>query len=117
MEARETVQGMLPELDHDCRVHGSLGLIYAVMGEGDAAIQRAQHAVDLIPPEKDALVGPYNVLNLAEVYSLLGEAELAVEQIQYLFTIPAPMTGVGLEVRGIWDNIRDHPSFRALLET
>lgn len=116
LNAKEAVEAMLPELDHDCRVYASLGLIYAVRGEGEAAMEAAAHAVQLISPEKDAMVGSQNVLNLAEVYSLLGEAELAVEQIEYLFTIPAPITRVGLEVRGIWDYIRDHPSFRALVE-
>lgn len=116
LEAKEAVEPMLPEFDHDCRVYAALGLIYAVMGEGEAAIEAAKHAVELVPPEKDALVGPYNVLNLAEVYALLGQAEPAVEQIEYLFTIPSPIAQVDLEVRGIWDDIRDHPAFRALLE-
>lgn len=116
LEAKEAVEAMLPQLDHDCRVFAALGLIYAVMGDGEAAVEAAQHAVELVPPEKDALVGPYNVLNLAEVYALLGQAEPAVEQIEYLFTIPSPIAEVDLEVRGIFDDIRDHPAFRALLE-
>jgi tetratricopeptide (TPR) repeat protein len=116
LEAKEAVEAMLPELDHDCRVHAALGLIYAVMGDHDAAIEAAQHAVEMVPPEKEAMIGPHNVLNLAEVYALLGEAELAVEQIEYLFTMPSPIAQVDLEVRGIFDDIRDHPAFRALLE-
>ena len=114
--AKEVMEGMLPELEQDCRVHAALGQIHAVMGNGEEALRAALHAVELMPPEKDAMVGPYNVIALAKVYSTLGDAEAAIEQIDYLLSIPSDMTRAWLGVGQVWDPIRDHPSFQALLE-
>ena len=115
LEAKELVESMLPELDHDCRMHGALGLINATLGNRDEAVREAERGLELIPPEKDALIGSYNVLTLAEVHSILGEAEPAVEQLRFLLSIPSEVNEASLEVRGVWDNIREHPAFQALL--
>jgi tetratricopeptide (TPR) repeat protein len=115
-EAREAMEGMIPELEDDCRVHGALGRIYASMGMREEAIRAAMHAVELLPPEKDALIGPFNMIVLAEVYATLGEPEAAVERLEYLLSIPSGITRWGLRSGPQWDPIREHPSFQALLE-
>ena len=114
--AKATMEGMLPELDHDWRVHAGLGWVNALLGNRDEAIRASERAIEILPPEKDALAGPPNVANLAEVYAILGDAEAAVEQIEYLLSIPGAMNRGWLRVGPVWDQIRDHPAFQALLE-
>jgi len=114
--AKATMEAMLPELDHDWRVHAGLGWVNALLGNRDEAIRVSERAIEILPPEKDALAGPPNVANLAEVYAILGDAEPAVEQIEYLLSIPGGMNRGWLRVGPVWDPIRDHPAFQALLE-
>jgi tetratricopeptide (TPR) repeat protein len=115
-EARATMEAMLPELEGDCRVHGALGGIYAGLGMREEAVQAANRAVELVPVDKDALIGAYNVLALARTYATLGEAENAVEQAEYLLSIPSSLTIPRLRMGPEWEPIRDHASFQALLE-
>jgi tetratricopeptide (TPR) repeat protein len=115
-EAKATMEAMLPELDHDCRVHEALGDIMALLGMRDEAIREGQRAVELMPPEKDAILGPNNVAGLARIYAVLGEAELAAEQIRYLLDIPTDSMNRQWLLKGsAWDGIREHPAFQALL--
>ena len=114
--ARETLEAMLPDLAHDWRVHAGLGWVYALLGRRDEAIQTSKHAIEILSPEMDALSGPPNVVNLAEVYAILGDADAAVEQIEYLLSIPSSMIPQWLRVGPEWDGIRDDPGFQALLQ-
>jgi serine/threonine-protein kinase len=115
-EARATLEAMIPELDHDCRVHEALGEVLAALGMREEAIREGKRAVELMPPEKDAILGTNNVAGLARIYSVLGEAELAAEQIRYLLSVPtSSMNQRNLLRAPVWDGIRDHPAFQALL--
>ena len=52
----------------------------------------------------------------AQAYAELGDVENAVEQIEYLLSIPTLMTVNTLESRVTWEPIRDHPAFQAMLD-
>jgi serine/threonine-protein kinase len=114
-EAKATMEAMLPELDHDPRVHMALGEILAELGQREEAIREGERAVELMPPERDAILGPNSVAGLATIYALLGEAEPAVEQLEYLLSVPSDIHEQGLRKAPLWDQIRDHPAFQALL--
>ncbi|HSM60679.1 MAG TPA: hypothetical protein VK849_07765 [Longimicrobiales bacterium] len=51
----------------------------------------------------------------AQTYAELGEVERAVEDLQYLLSVPSPVTVHTLESRQAWALIRDHPAFQAML--
>jgi serine/threonine-protein kinase len=115
-EARATMEAMLPDLDHDPRVHTSLGEILAILGHRDEAIREGLRAIELMPPERDAILGPGSVAGMAQIYALVGEAELAVERLRYLLDVPSSINRQNLMKAPIWDGIRDHPAFQALLD-
>jgi hypothetical protein len=46
----------------------------------------------------------------------VGEPEAAIDQIEYLLSIPSSLTVGWLRVHPYWDPLRDHPRFQALLE-
>ncbi len=115
-EARETLEAMLPEREQDPRVHLALGQVYAGLGMKDAAIQEGQRAVELVPPERDALVGPNNVFGLAVIYASVDEPELAAEQLQMLLSMPSTVTRPLLAIHPAFDGIREHSSFQAMME-
>jgi len=94
----------------------ALGLTYAYLGRKNDAIRVGQRAVALWPVAKDALVGPDLIEDLAAIYALVGEPDAAIDQIEYLLSIPCEVNVGWLRVHPWWDPLRDHPRFQELLE-
>ncbi len=100
----------------DHRIHSALGIAYAGLGRKDEAIREGKRAVELYPVSKDALTGPSRVGDLAEIYTTVGEYDTALDEIEYLLSIPSWWSVQDLRLDPIWDPLRDHPRFEALLE-
>jgi non-specific serine/threonine protein kinase len=100
----------------DHRFHSALGIAYAGLGRKDKAMREGRRGVELLPVSKDALEGPFRVRDLAEIYTLVGEYDAALNEIEYLLSIPSYMSVPELRLDRIWDPLRDHPRFQALLE-
>ena len=96
--------------------HSELGLAYALMGEEEAAIREGKQAVEMNPVSVDANNGVYLVWNLARIYLLIGHHDAAIEQLEFLLSVPSRMTAAKLRLSPFWDPLRDHPRFQALLE-
>jgi hypothetical protein len=52
----------------------------------------------------------------AQTYAELGYVRYAVADLEYLLSVPSPVTVHTLASRLTWSGIREHPRFRALLE-
>jgi serine/threonine protein kinase/tetratricopeptide (TPR) repeat protein len=96
--------------------HAGLGVALAAHGRKNEAIEEAERAVALLPVSRDALDGPFYVMNLAWIYSWFGEYDAAFERLDYLLSIPCDVTVGVLRTYPWWDHVRDHPDFQALLE-
>ena len=70
----------------------------------------------MLSVSKVSIRGPTLVKRLAVIYALVGEPEAAIDQIEYLLSIPGSLTVGWLRVHPLWDPLRDHPRFQALLE-
>jgi hypothetical protein len=70
----------------------------------------------LLSVSRDAVTGPTRVLDLARIYVMVGEYEAAIDQIEYLLSIPAPISGALLRVDPFWDPLRSYARFQALVE-
>jgi len=106
----------LKERPDDDRVHSSLGMVYAGLGRKEEAIREGKLGVELIPVSKNAVIGPFRVDDLAFIYMLVGEHDAALDQIEYLLSIPSWFSVPLLRIDPRWDPLRDHPRFQALLE-
>lgn len=96
-------------------VHADLGLANALLGRRAAAIREGSYATALLPLSADAFSGADQVLALARIYALVGEHDAAIDRLQSGLSVPAPVTLGELRLDPIWDSLRDHPRFRALL--
>ena len=117
------IQGRLS----DPNLHADLAFAYAMLGRKQEALREATRAVALSDPSNDAWDGYSATRRRAEVYATVGEPDLAVADLELLLSTYAaaqqtgryidPFTHVPLmRIDPIWDPIRDHPAFQALLE-
>jgi TolB-like protein/Tfp pilus assembly protein PilF len=114
--ARAVVEARMGELPADPRLHSALGIAYAGLGRVGEAIREGRIGVELAPFDNDAAVGPYRILELAQIYTMVGEYDAAVEQLEFLLSVPGPHSAAMLRLDPTWDTLRDHPRFQSLLE-
>ncbi len=51
----------------------------------------------------------------AHIYGLVGELDAAIAQLEILLSEPGYYTAAGMSLNPVWDPLRDHPGFQALL--
>jgi TolB-like protein len=101
---------------HNIGNYIDLGLAYAGLGMKEKAIQTAKIAVELEPISKNAFSAPGRHMWLTYVYSMVGEYDKALDEIEFLLSIPCYFTTWDLKLNPVWDPMRDHPRFQELIE-
>jgi tetratricopeptide (TPR) repeat protein len=99
----------------DGRYHSSLGVAYAALGRREEAVREGKRGVELLPLAKDSVYGIPHVIDLAYIYTLLGEDEHAIAQLEVLLSRPGWVSVPWLEMDPRLMSLCDKPSFRALL--
>jgi serine/threonine protein kinase len=87
----------------------------AGLGRKDDALREARQAVAMQPISQNAVDGPILAVNLAEVYLLAGERELAMQQLETLVDVPRALNYGELAKMAEWDSLRNDPRFQKLL--
>ncbi len=54
--------------------------------------------------------------SLALLYTVVGEHDAAIDQLDYLLTIPSIISVQRLKFQPEWEPLRQHPRFKRLLE-
>lgn len=92
-----------------------LAEIDAELGEKDKAIHEGRAACDMLPIAKDAYDGVDLITNLARVYTLTGEKELALEQLDTVSKLPGGPSYGELRLDPEWDSLRSDPRFQKIV--
>jgi serine/threonine-protein kinase len=94
-----------------------LSWVYLALKRNDNAIKLARQAAELLPPEKDALVGNLLLAGLAEIEARTGAAADAIGILRRLLSVPAGETVsiARLKIDPVWDPIRNDPGFQKFL--
>jgi tetratricopeptide (TPR) repeat protein len=92
-----------------------LALIDAELGEKEKAIQEGRTACEMLPPTKDAVLGVYLIDNLARIYALTDEKDLALEQLDIVSKIPCGPSYGELRLDSEWDSLRGDPRFEKIV--
>jgi TolB-like protein/cytochrome c-type biogenesis protein CcmH/NrfG len=116
-KARELLEARLREHPSDFRSLRALSWVYLALDRKADAINIARHTLDLLPPEKDAVLGSGNLAALAEIQAQTDATTEAVQDLKKLLSIPAGETIsiARLKIDPVWDPIRNDPGFQELL--
>src|SRR5437867_5823466 len=92
-----------------------LALIDAELGDKEKAIREGRTACDMLPPAKDAVSGVLLISNLARIYALTGEKELALKQLDTVSKLPWGPSYGALRLDPEWDSLRGDPRFEKIV--
>ena len=95
--------------------HSYLGIAYAGLGRKEEAIREGKKGVELLPVSKDAVDAPVFVQILAQIYVMTGDYDSAIDQLEYLLSIPSNISIPYLRIDPTWAPLRNQPSFQRLL--
>ncbi len=101
---------------HDHRVLIALGHAYSLLGRNEDAVRAGERALGIMPISKDAEDGSFQAIELAKIYTRVGEADRALDLIDELLSVPNLLSVGLLRLDPVWDPLRDLPRFQTLLE-
>ncbi|MHC4309526.1 MAG: protein kinase domain-containing protein [Planctomycetota bacterium] len=111
-EGLKIVEAKIQQDPNDARFHSALGIAYAGLGRKQDAIREGKLAVELLPVSKEAMRGTYRVRDLARIYVMVGEFDLAIKQIEILLSQPSELSIHLLRLDPAWAPLGDHPRFK-----
>jgi serine/threonine protein kinase/tetratricopeptide (TPR) repeat protein len=92
-----------------------LGMIDAGLGRKEEALREGRRALELLPVEKDALVGQYLVRYFAVIAAWVGEKDLACKQVAIAVRPPSNVRYGELKLMPWWDPLRGDPRFEKIV--
>ncbi|MGE5811124.1 MAG: tetratricopeptide repeat protein, partial [Ignavibacteria bacterium] len=113
--SRLLLEKMLKENPNDERLHSSLGIVYAGLGENEKAIAKGKKGTELLPLEKEAYKGYYREWDMAIIYTLIGDFNSALRQIDFILSIPGPFSLNQLKLDPLFDPLRNLPGYKAIV--
>jgi TolB-like protein/Tfp pilus assembly protein PilF len=113
--ARVVHEDLVQTAPHNIGNYSMLGLTYAGLGMKEKAIQTLNKADELEPRSKDIYSNRVRHRWLAYIYTMVGEYDKALDEIELLLTIPYYFTTWDLKLNPFWDPMRDHPRFQELI--
>lgn len=118
-KARELLEARPRGQPNDFRALRALSWVYLALDRKSDAINIARRAVELLPIEKDAVLGSGNLAALAEIQAQTGAVMEVIKNLRKLLSIPAGETIsiARLKIDPVWDPIRNDPGFQQLLTT
>ena len=113
----QILERKIVEHPEDSRLYSALGLTYAGLGRKAEAIREGKRGVELLPISKEAWRGSYRLFDLAQIYVMVGEQELALDPIEKLLEKSTDALSSGLlKYDPTWDSLRENPRFKNLFK-
>ena len=114
--ARAVIEAKIKELPDDARMFSALGIVLAGLGKKDEAIKNGKLAIELLPIEKEAWRGWHRELDLAKIYTIVGEYELAIQKLDYLLSIPGELSVPYIKIDPVWNDLLELPRMKEVLK-
>lgn len=121
VEAGKYYDSALVVLNHDlaknpksATIHSSVGIAWAGKAYKEKAVKEGKYALDLAA--KDDLSKSDMRINLAEIFTMLGEYDNAIENIEELLNTPSCFSIKLLQLDPVWKPLAIHPRFESLIK-
>ncbi|HVI79644.1 MAG TPA: hypothetical protein VM715_16045, partial [Candidatus Acidoferrum sp.] len=116
-KATQLLEQRLREMANDISSMTQLSWAYLALKRDDEAVKLARQAANLLPPEKDVIVGNELLTGLAEIQARTGATSDAVAILRKQLSLPAggSVSIARLKIDPVWDPIRNDPAFQQLL--
>ena len=112
--ARKTLLAEIERVPASDTVRQALSIANAGLGNKEEAVADAIRVVDAWPIEQQPFFGVIPLENLALVYTMVGEYDLALETLEVLLSIPSVVTLPILELDPRWAPLHGHPRYQEL---
>jgi TolB-like protein/class 3 adenylate cyclase len=113
---RERVQNQKVGAAGEPQKFSFLALLDAALGRKQDALRESQQAMEMLPISYDAVDGPVIATRDAEISTLVGERNRAIERLSEVAKIPNGPS-VGDLLHPLWDDIRGDPRFQKIVAT
>jgi serine/threonine protein kinase/tetratricopeptide (TPR) repeat protein len=114
--SRTELEKMIKEVPADERLHSSLGITLAGLGLNDKAVYEGKKGIELLPLEKEAYKGFYRQWDLAIIYTIVGDYNNALKQIDFILSIPGAFSISILKKDPLYDPLRNLPGYKAIIQ-
>ena len=114
--ARAELAERLEEYPDDPDINPLMGVALAYLGRHDEALEYGRKGVALYEASPDVPY-PYSRLQLVRIHALFGEIDPAIDNLEPLLEAPFYITPGWLRIDPMFDPLRDHPRFQALIES
>lgn len=114
--ARIHLEAKIAVNPEDERYYSTLGIVFAGLGRKKEAIEKGLTAISLMPLKKDFYRAIFRLEDMALIYTMVGEYDLALEQIDQLLSIPSLMSVNLLNNDPVWEPLWNYPGFKNLIE-
>lgn len=101
--------------EDDWRLHAARGLTLAGLGLRGEALREARWIERSQVYREDAVAGPAAAEERARILAQVGEVDAALNEVERLVNEPSWLSTHTLQLDPLWDPIREHPRFIALL--
>ena len=115
--ARNSLESKIRKDPDDPRLYSAVGIAYAGLGLKEKAIEAGKRGVQLMPVSKEAFRGVFRAEDLARIYVMVGEYDAALEQIEYLLSIPSRLSVKLLQLDPDWKPLWNLPEFKKIINT
>jgi hypothetical protein len=96
-------------------LRGGLAVAYAGLGRRADAITQTDFVMASDPLKLDAIEGPKYMQHVALAHVLMGNRVAAIDVLERLLSVSAPVSRQSLHLEPFWDPLRSEPRFAQLV--
>jgi TolB-like protein/Flp pilus assembly protein TadD len=114
--SRRVLEAKVRDQPDDDRFYGSLGIALARLGFKKEAIEAGRKGMELCPMSKEAWRATFRIEEMARIYALVGEYDLAVRELDTILSVPAEVSTAVLLLDPLWAALKSHQGFQDLIK-